>query len=201
MTPSAVPYPPVASDPVLQWVRMSQRSSISAAPRAPIRWFASMSSSWIASASASRICSGFPMTCAATPRMRSSAHARLTAVGRAEASAASSSSIVSRQRPGCSFQARRAASTTPYAALIPIAGAPRTTISRIARATWPALAHSSHSARSGSARWSSSASESPVQRQGRRVSASERNRGSSFVPIRRSRNRTRGVPNNLRHFA
>ena len=47
MTPSAVPYPHVASAPALQWVSTVPSIGSSAAPCAPIRLQAAMSSSYI----------------------------------------------------------------------------------------------------------------------------------------------------------
>ena len=52
MTPSAVPYPPVARAPALQCVRTVAPSGTSSAPSAPIARHAATSSRWIASASA-----------------------------------------------------------------------------------------------------------------------------------------------------
>ena len=68
-----------------------------------------------------------------TLRMRSSAQRRFTAVGREAA----------RARSAASYAAPRwAASTRPNAAAMPIAGAPRTAMSRIAPATSSALRQS-----------------------------------------------------------
>ena len=53
MTPSAVPYPAVASAPALQWVRTRPPSGTSAAPWAPMARLAATSSSRIAWASSS----------------------------------------------------------------------------------------------------------------------------------------------------
>src|ERR1035438_3464503 len=52
MTPSAVPYPQVASAPALQCVSTPPSSGINAPPNAPIVLQAAMSSSYIACASA-----------------------------------------------------------------------------------------------------------------------------------------------------
>jgi len=68
--------------------------------------------------------SSSPGTAAST---RSTAHAKFTAVGRAARICAAACSYAARS-PAC----RRAASATPYAPKIPIAGAPRTASVRIA---------------------------------------------------------------------
>ena len=90
-----------------------------------------------------------------------------TAVGRAALSrckAGSSRAMASAEVPASTS---RAASTTPQAAAMPIAGAPRTTRSRIAVATASLSAHSTYSTTAGSRRWSSSDRRSPSQRIGR----------------------------------
>ena len=61
----------------------------------------------------------------------------------------------------------RAASTTPHAAAMPIAGAPRTVSAWIAAATSSLLRQATYSTANGNLRWSSSSSASPVQRIGR----------------------------------
>src|SRR6478672_1136111 len=88
-------------------------------------------------------------------RISSSAHARLTAVGR---DSRRTRSAASRSSP---FDA---ASAMPYAAATPIAGAPRTTIVRIASATSAADRHSTSTSSSGSRRWSRSTTASPSSR-------------------------------------
>src|SRR6266404_4780807 len=80
-------------------------------------------------------------------RISSSAHARLTAVGR---DSRSTRSAAPRSSP------LAAASAMPYAAATPIAGAPRTTIVRIAPATSAAVPHSTSTSSCGSRRWSRS---------------------------------------------
>jgi hypothetical protein len=67
--------------------------------------------------------------------MRSVAQRRFTAVGRAASSVAFACNSAAMRRAGSLVAARSAARTIPYAAVTPIAGAPRTTIRRIARAT------------------------------------------------------------------
>src|SRR3954453_4111828 len=78
-------------------------------------------------------------------RSSSSAHPRLTAVGRDERSTRSASS---RSSP------RSAASASPYPAATPIAGAPRTASVRIASATSAGVRQTSSTSSSGSRRWS-----------------------------------------------
>ncbi len=91
MTPSAVPYPAVASAPALQCVRMRAPSGTSAAPCAPMARQLATSSSWmsLASASSRALISSADapaFTPAAKARfMRSIAQKRLTAVGRVAA--------------------------------------------------------------------------------------------------------------------
>ena len=130
-TPSAVPYPAVASAPALQWVRIRAFGGTSEAPWVPMARFAAMSSSRIACASASSRAgtwsSGSALDATAMRRMRSSAQNRLTAVIAVSRSAIRPSNVAARLS--------RAASTTPKAAATPIAGAPRTTSARIAAPT------------------------------------------------------------------
>src|SRR5438552_9273414 len=96
--------------------------------------------------------------------MRSRAQNRLTAVGRLAISVLNAASIaVSNSRGGRSC-CRRASSAMAKAAAQPMAGAPRTTIDRIASATSAALAQLRYSRRSGRARWSISSSRVPRQR-------------------------------------
>src|SRR6266853_2255680 len=96
--------------------------------------------------------------------MRSSAQNRFTAVGRLAASVLNAACIaVSNSRGGRSC-CRRPSSAMPKAAAQPIAGAPRTTIARIASATSAALAQLTYSRRLGRARWSISSSRVPRQR-------------------------------------
>ena len=149
-TPSAVPNWPHASGPVLQWVRMrSGRSSgggSSARPKSASRPWSVVASRTIASASArsaSAIAAAVLRQVADLRRSGPSSgrppSARLTAVGRDCTRALAPPAQdrppgVRRRRRGI----RSADSASPIAATWPIAGAPRTTISRIAQATSPA---------------------------------------------------------------
>ena len=94
-------------------------------------------------------------------RPRATPHARLTAVGRARASAA--------PRPTRTWRFVRsvcAASATPNAPAAPSAGAPRTASVAIASTSVSTSAHTTNRSRAGSARWSSSrtASRPPFDR-------------------------------------
>ena len=134
ITPSAVPKPAVASEPVLQWVSTptpvpDQRRAQFA--HAPVGGEILVLDRLRLARQRRRIARRRRRTRC----MRSSAHIRLTAVGRA-----------ARKRRERRVEMRadrcRAASTTPHAAAMPIAGAPRTTRSRIAAATSSALRQS-----------------------------------------------------------
>ena len=167
ITPSAVPKPAVASEPVLQWVSTPLPESISAAPSAPMWRLAARSSSamaWACRSSSARQSVPAP---ARVRRIRASAQARLTAVGRAALSRCSAGSSLPAASAPSAASTARAARTTPQAAAMPMAGAPRTARSWIARATaslsWQARCWTTK----GSLRWSSSSSVSPVQRIGR----------------------------------
>src|SRR5256885_16622097 len=95
--------------------------------------------------------------------MCSSAQNRFTAVGRLAVSVLNAASIaVSNSRGGRSC-CRRASSAMAKAAAQPMAGAPRTTIDRIASATSAAFVQLRYSRRSGRARWSISSSRPPCQ--------------------------------------
>ncbi len=137
----AVPMPPVASAPALQWVstagvgwdasrllapasshRQAARSSGSAC--SPMARHIAASSSWIRFASASSA-SGVRSPAAYSRFMRSIAQKRLTAVGRLVARWLAASSKVSCCAP----------MTQPNAAATPIAGAPRTLSRLIASQT------------------------------------------------------------------
>src|SRR5437773_9054414 len=96
--------------------------------------------------------------------MRSRAQKRFTAVGRLATSAWKAVSIAASNSRGGQSCCRCASSATPKAAAQPIAGAPRTTIARIASATSAALVQLTYSRRSGRARWSISSSRVPRQR-------------------------------------
>ena len=126
--------PPVASAPALQWVCTVAPSGTSGSPASPMRWHIARSSSQIAWASTrrawpSRSPSGTP---AAQPRIRASAHARFTAVGRVACSVAAIASTARRVAEPPSWRTRAA---SPIAAAIPISGAPRTRSEWIASAT------------------------------------------------------------------
>ncbi len=96
-TPSAVPYPPVASAPALQCVSTLLLAWMRAAPNSPMRRLAAMSSAWMRCASSSRREAGSPSTVSATLRMRAMAQRRFTAVGRAAARSSQSLPSCSRQ--------------------------------------------------------------------------------------------------------
>src|SRR5262245_44312749 len=165
-TPSAVPWPAVASAPVLQWVRTRAPSGTRAAPARPIARFVSTSArkrASAASASLSAATAGSPCF-ASTARMRSSAQNRLTAVGRLSANVASAACSASENWAGALCLSFRASSATPKAAAQPIAGAPRTAIARIATATSAALEQLRYSKRAGSSRWSISSRRPSRQR-------------------------------------
>src|SRR5213594_2910751 len=83
-----------------------------------------------------------PGACAATRRMRSSAHRKLIAVGRAAARGAASSSTRARKRSRGAPLSSRSPATSPMAAAIPMSGAPRTCSVRIASAIAAALSRS-----------------------------------------------------------
>ncbi len=163
-TPSAVPYPAVASAPALQCVRIRACGGTSAAPWAPIAWFAARSSSRIACASArsrARTSSGGsrrPLS--ATRFMRSRAQKRLTAVGRVAASPFSAVSTSAKSPSNVVARLARAASATPYAAVTPMAGAPRTTRVRIASARSSQRLYARSTSRPGRSVWSISMSRS-----------------------------------------
>src|SRR5438552_12877391 len=85
MGASAVPIPPVARAPALQWVSTVAPSGTSGRPASPMRRHMARSSSQIAVASAwsrSHRAAPPPGVAAAARAMRSSAHRRFTAVGR-----------------------------------------------------------------------------------------------------------------------
>src|SRR5882762_921715 len=101
---------------------------------------------------------------ASAARMRSSAQKRFTAVGRLAASVLNAISIAASNSVRVQCSCRPASSATPKAAAQPIAGAPRTTIERMASATSAALVQLTYSRRAGRARWSISSSRVPCQR-------------------------------------
>ena len=173
ITPSAVPKPAVASEPVLQWVNTPLPLAISCAPSLPILWFAARSSVAMACASRNSTVRQSSPALVKARRMRCSAQARLTAVGRAAlrcsmtGSRRSAASAAVSTSPPLVASSSRAANTTPQAAAMPIAGAPRTISAWIASATAPLLRQATYSTMNGSLRWSSSSRVSPVQRIGR----------------------------------
>ena len=136
ITPSAVPYPAVASAPALQCVSTVFRSGTSGAPWLPIARLIAISSSRTSCASCtmrSRISSsGLPRSDVYSRFIRSIAQNRLTAVGRVAASVAQMTSTWPSTSASSAFNTPIA---TPIAAATPIAGAPRMIMSRIAVAT------------------------------------------------------------------
>src|SRR6266581_6133697 len=159
MGASAVPIPPVAGAPALQWVRTFAPSGTSGSPASPIRRHMARSSSQMAVASAwsrSQIAAPPqpPGVSAATRAMRSSAQRRFTAVGRVTPSSRTSSSSPARKRSRGAARRSRVPATSPIAAAIPMSGAPRTCSVRIASATASPVSRSRSIFVSGSARWS-----------------------------------------------
>src|SRR5207245_9133748 len=167
MTPSAVPWPAVARDPVLQWVRTRAPSGTRAAPARPMARLVSRSALKSASAASANLpaadlgSSRVPAPKAA--RIRSRAQKRFTAVGRLAARLLNEISIAASNSARVPRSCRFASSATPKAAAQPIAGAPRTTIARLASATSAALVQLTYSRRAGRARWSISSSRAPRQ--------------------------------------
>ena len=90
ITPSAVPYPAVASAPALQWVKTAPLLGSSTAPCRPMASLAAMSSTSMrcASATSSALISstGNDRNCSNLSRIRRIAQNRFTAVGRVPAS-------------------------------------------------------------------------------------------------------------------
>jgi hypothetical protein len=168
--PSAVPTPPVARNPVLQCVRTltgpesrDPRASVprcvsSGCPCSAIRRHASASSSQIACASASSAAStagAAPEAARARRTIRSMAQPRFTAVGRAARMASASASTCRTNASRGAPVRSRAAATSPIAAVMPIAGAPRTRSAPIASTSASTVPTSSHRSSTGSAVWSS----------------------------------------------
>src|SRR5712671_2021975 len=168
MTPRAVPWPAVARAPVLQCVRTRAPSGTRAAPALPMARLVSRSALKSASAAFANVTdAAFGFSRVSVPsaaRMRSSAQKRFTAVGRLAASVLNAISIAASNSVRVQCSCRPASSATPKAAAQPIAGAPRTTIARMASATSAALAQLTYSRRAGRARWSISSSRPPSQR-------------------------------------
>ena len=171
ITPSAVPKPAVASEPVLQWVSTPLPGSISEAPSVPMARLAARSSVSIARASASSAArQSMPSPAwarSSAARMRARAQARLTAVGRAALRRCSAGSSATAASAASAASISRAASTVPQAAEMPMAGAPRTASAWMAAATSSLPRQARYSSAKGSRRWSSSSRASPVQRIGR----------------------------------
>src|SRR6266852_6143298 len=168
MTPRAVPWPAVARAPVLQCVRTRAPSGTRAAPARPMARLVSTSARWSASAASASLAAaalGSPRVPGpSTARMRSRAQKRFTAVGRLAAKFLNAISIAASNSARALCSCRCASSAIPNAAAQPIAGAPRTTIERMASATSAALVQLTYSRRAGRARWSISSSRVPRQR-------------------------------------
>ncbi len=142
MTPKAVPCPAVANEPVLQMVKTVEESPTNDAPCEPIARFIAKSSASIATASANTRSNDW----SCNPPMRSNAQNKLTAVGL---------EAVSPARASVMFAPPFAAKAMPYAAATPIAGAPRTAMSRTASRTCSHVVNTSHFSLRGNVRWSS----------------------------------------------
>src|SRR5438034_10085557 len=168
MTPRAVPWPAVARAPVLQWVRTRAPSGTRAAPARPMARLISRSALKSATAVSANLpaaelgSSRVPAPSAA--RIWSRAQKRFTAVGRLAARLLNAISIAASNSARVRRAWRFASSATPKAAAQPIAGAPRTTIERMASATSAAFVQLTYSRRAGRARWSISSSRAPRQR-------------------------------------
>ena len=190
----AVPQSTVASQPALQCVSTFTTPSpcpalraatacSSARPCWPMAWLTCTSSSARASASSHAVCA----RCASgvmrrRASMRSSAHARFTAVGR---DCRSSCAVLS---SATSLASRPACSARPYAATAPMSGAPRTHISRMATKTSRGVARGRISSWCGSTRWSitSTARRPGKARTGRKAWPPTIMRGPSCSGIRTS---------------
>src|SRR6266705_6768451 len=105
--------------------------------------------------------------------MRSRAQTRFTAVGRLAAKFLNAISIAASNSARGQRSCRFASSAIPKAAAQPIAGAPRTTIERMASATSAALAQLTYSRRAGRARWSISSSRPSRHRRASTADASD----------------------------
>src|SRR5438034_3107857 len=174
--PSAVPNWPQASGPVLQWVRIrsgpNSRTGRAASPNTASRPWSVVASVTIASASSRSAAatampsSGRSPTASKRAIIRSTAQPRLTAVGRAARSAAAAARRIARRAIAVVSVARSAERASPMAATWPIAGAPRTTIWRIAFAASGAFRTSTSTSSSGSFRWSMTRRKPPSSRNG-----------------------------------
>ena len=123
--------PPVASAPALQCVMTASPPVSSVAACSPIARHMRRSSAWMrsaSSASASASCPAVPPSASSRARSLRTAHARLTAVGRARSIvwAQSANRVRSSSSDAPSAAACRASAARPTAAVIPISGAPRT---------------------------------------------------------------------------
>ena len=165
--PSAVPNWPQASGPVLQWVRIRSgpNSRVGQAPPGrtrPAGRGRSVASATIASASArSAAAIASPSSRQVADRLVAGHHPvdRPAEVDRGRAGARGARpprrAAIARRAYGCVSRARSADSARPIAATWPIAGAPRTTIWRIAvRRPRAPLRTSTSTSSSGSCRWS-----------------------------------------------
>ncbi len=146
MTPRAVPMPAVARPPELQWVNTASPGWNSPRPRWAMASHRATSWSKIASAAASR--SPAPPPASRTAIMRSMAHMRLTAVGRASLSRAAARRRSATGAPDWARQARARAAATP------MRGAPRTARRRMSWTMTSGSPASTHASRSGSRVWS-----------------------------------------------
>ncbi len=146
--------PPVASAPVLQWVRtfttLPADFRLPTAPTAPlptestvcpaspiarhIAW-SSRQIAWASCSRASNTAAASPVVPRAIFRIRSIAQPRFAAVGRAAPIASAALSAAETNRSRGSFTHRRSDAASPIAAATPIAGAPRTRSVRIASIT------------------------------------------------------------------
>src|SRR3954451_20499464 len=178
ITASAVPSPPAASAPVLQIVSTRRALARRSAPWRAIAALAASSSAWMRWASA-RAAAAIEIGPAAihAARTRSTAHARFTAVGRAANKASAPDSRD--PRPGC----RATSIASPYAATIPMSGAPRTASRRIAAAVSSAPVRSSQTSRAGSAVWSRTDSARPSQRSATALGLATATRGLASAQV------------------
>ena len=162
---SAVPMPAVASAPALQCVNTRAPSGTKARPCCPMAAHISRSSSRIAVASSRSAASsaGTVAEGSASARavIRSSAHDRFTAVGRA--AARRFACAWRRARSVCPSSCAKSPSeaTSPSAAATPIAGAPRTASVAIASRTSLTVRRSRSTNSLGRRRWSMTRTASP----------------------------------------
>jgi hypothetical protein len=155
----AVPYPAVASAPALQCVitRLSPEEQLR--PWRPMRRHASCSAGdRVGLGDESPASHRGECRTPGSARRRSSDAKRLTAVGRV---AARRWRAVSKRSAGGVVSPLRIENAAPYDAATPIAGAPRTAMSRMASAISGAFDSVSQASRAGRSRWSSSRRTSP----------------------------------------